>query len=157
MYTMLNDGNSDNSSLQLSKTKGQYLLTCRASRCVFSFSTAEWMSSRLSRFGANGQTFLGLHMLHIHTDFEIFRQQIYFILIYLLQRPYFNIVVLKKEHSKMEYDCKTFADYPHCLDIRECWLYKVSGCNNTAALPELSKQIPPFAQYRISSGNSGRR
>ena len=101
MYTMLNDGNSDNSSLQLCKTKGQYLLTCRASRCVFSFSTAEWMSSRLSRFGANGQTFLGLHMLHIHTDFEIFRQQIYFILIYLLQRPYFNIVVLKKEHSKM--------------------------------------------------------
>ena len=81
-------------TLQLCKTKGQYLLTCRVSRCVFSFSTAEWISSGLSSFG---QTFWGLHKLHIHTDFKIFifRRQIYIILIYLLQRPYFNIVVLK--------------------------------------------------------------
>ena len=66
--------------------------------CVFLFPKAEWMSSR-SRSGANGQTFWGLHRLHIglHTDFKIFifRRQIYIILIYLLQRPYFNIVVLK--------------------------------------------------------------
>ena len=36
---------------------------------------------------------------YIHTDFKIpvfiLRQQIYIILIYLLQRPYINIVVLK--------------------------------------------------------------
>ena len=37
-------------TVQLWKTKGQYLLTC----CVFSFSTAELISSRLSGFG---QTF----------------------------------------------------------------------------------------------------
>ena len=52
-------------TVQLCKTKGQYLLTCIVSRCVFSFSTAEWISSGLSGFG---QTFWGLHKLHIHTD-----------------------------------------------------------------------------------------
>ena len=50
---------------------------------------------------------------YIHTDFKIpvfiFRQQINIILIYLLQRPYY-IVVLKYEHFKMKCDCKTFAD-----------------------------------------------
>ena len=80
-------------TLQLCKTKGQYLLTCRVSKCVFLFSTAEWISSGLGL----GKTFWGQHKLHIHTDFKIFifRRQIYIILIYLLQRPYFNIVVLK--------------------------------------------------------------
>ena len=57
-------------------------------------------------------------MPHIHcmkcnqSDFKIltFRLKIYIILIHLLQRPYFDIVVLKKEHSKMKWVCKLFAD-----------------------------------------------
>ena len=68
-------------TVQLGKAKGQYLLTCRVSRCVFLFSMAECISSGLSGFG---QTFWGLHKLHIHTDFKIviFRRQIYIIYYY---------------------------------------------------------------------------
>ena len=59
-------------TVQLCKTKGQYLLTLH----IFSFSTAERISSWLSGFE---QTFWGLHKLHIHIDFKIFifRRQIY--------------------------------------------------------------------------------
>ena len=53
---------------------------------------------------------------YIHTDFKIpvfiFRQQIYIILIYLLQRPYLisSESESESEHFKMRCDCKTFAD-----------------------------------------------
>ena len=83
VYTMLHDVNSGNSTARQSQRAVSAY--CRVSRCVFSFSMAEWISSGLSGFG---QTFWGLHKLHIHTDFKIviFRRQIYIILIYLLQR-----------------------------------------------------------------------
>ena len=84
-------------TVQLCKTKGQYLLTYKVNRyCILIF---------LGRVDVIGTVSIGRHSeacigyIYIHTNFEIpvfiFRRQIYIILIYLLQRPYFNIVVLK--------------------------------------------------------------
>ena len=82
-------------TVQLCKTKGQYLLTCKVSRySIFIFH---------GRVDVIGTVLMGRYseacIGYIHTDFKIpvfiFRQQIYIIIIYLLQRPYFNIVVLK--------------------------------------------------------------
>ena len=84
-------------AVHLCKTTGQYLPTYKVSRyCIFIFH---------GRVDVIGTVSIGIHYeacigyLYIHADFKIpvfiFRGQIYIILIYLLQRPYFNIVVFK--------------------------------------------------------------
>ena len=84
-------------TVQLCKTKGQYLLTCEVSRyCIFIFHGQVDVIGPVS-VGRHSEACIGY--IYIHTEFKIpvfiFRRQIYIILINLLQRPYFNIVVLK--------------------------------------------------------------
>ena len=95
-YTMLNDRNSGNSTaLQDQRAVSAYLQVRRY--CNFIFHTAEWMSFGTVSVGRHSEACIGY--IYIHTDFKIpvfiFCRQIYIISIYLLRRPYFNIVVLK--------------------------------------------------------------
>ena len=92
-YTMLNDGNSGSSTAL--QNQRQYLITCKVSRyCIFIFHGRVDVIGTVS-MSRHSEACIG----YIHTDFKIpvfiFRQQIYIILTYLLQRPYFNFVVLK--------------------------------------------------------------
>ena len=88
---MLNDGNSGNSTAQ------QNQRAVSVSRYCISIFQGRVDVIETVLMGRHSEACIGY--IYIHTDFKIpvfiFRRQIYIILIYLLQRPYFNIVVLK--------------------------------------------------------------
>ena len=85
-------------TVQLYKTKGQYLFTCKVSRyCISIFHGTVDVIGTVS-MARHSEACIGY--IYIYTQilkypYLYFRRQIYIILIYLLQRPYFNIVVLK--------------------------------------------------------------
>ena len=65
--------------------------------CIFIFHGRVDVIATVSFWGQWADILRPAQAIHIHTDFKIFifRRQIYIILFYPLQRPYFNIVVLK--------------------------------------------------------------